>query len=60
MTIKTCSPVCWFQDKRNFLRNPPAGIQFQFEFDAVFPVAMATLQEDPNLKKMRFELVPKQ
>lgn len=48
------------QDKRNFLRNPPAGIQFQFEFDAVFPVAMATLHEDPNLQKMRFELVPKQ
>lgn len=48
------------QDKRNFLRNPPAGIQYQFDFDAVFPVAMATLQEDENLRKMRFELVPKQ
>ncbi|KAL4233174.1 Synapse-associated protein 1 [Mactra antiquata] len=48
------------QDKRNFLRNPPSGIQFQFEFDAIFPVAMATLAEDPNLQKMRFELVPKQ
>ncbi|XP_060571819.1 synapse-associated protein 1-like isoform X1 [Ruditapes philippinarum] len=48
------------QDKRNFLRNPPTGIQFQFDFDSVFPVAMATLQEDPNLQKMRFELVPKQ
>ncbi|XP_052239644.1 synapse-associated protein 1-like isoform X2 [Dreissena polymorpha] len=48
------------QDKRNFLRNPPSGIQFQFDFDSVFPVAMATLQEDPNLQKMRFELVPKQ
>ncbi|WAR08570.1 SYAP1-like protein [Mya arenaria] len=48
------------QDKRNFLRNPPSGIQFQFDFDAIFPVAMATLQEDTNLQKMRFELVPKQ
>ncbi|XP_071149520.1 uncharacterized protein [Mytilus edulis] len=47
-------------DKRNFVRNPPAGVQFQFDFDATFPVAMATSQEDPNLRKMRFELVPKQ
>uniref|UniRef100_K1RLC3 Synapse-associated protein 1 n=1 Tax=Magallana gigas TaxID=29159 RepID=K1RLC3_MAGGI len=48
------------QDKRNFLRNPPAGVQFQFDFESMFPVAMATLQEDENLNKMRFELVPKQ
>ncbi|XP_078699672.1 synapse-associated protein 1-like isoform X3 [Branchiostoma floridae x Branchiostoma belcheri] len=48
------------QDKRNFMRNPPAGVQFQFDYEAMFPVAMATLQEDPNLQKMRFELVPKQ
>lgn len=48
------------QDKRNFLRNPPAGIQFQFDFETVFPVAMSTLQEDKNLEKMRFDLVPKQ
>ncbi|XP_071147020.1 synapse-associated protein 1-like [Mytilus edulis] len=47
-------------DKRNFVRNPPAGVQFQFDFDASFPVAMATSQEDPYLRKMRFELVPKQ
>ncbi|XP_071481440.1 synapse-associated protein 1-like [Diadema antillarum] len=47
------------QDKRNFLRNPPAGVQFHFEFTAVHPIAMATLQEDNNLRKMRFELVPK-
>ncbi|XP_041353882.1 synapse-associated protein 1-like isoform X2 [Gigantopelta aegis] len=48
------------QDKRNFVRNPPSGVQFQFDFNALEPVAMATLQEDPNLQKMRFELVPKQ
>ncbi|XP_048769335.2 synapse-associated protein 1-like isoform X2 [Ostrea edulis] len=48
------------QDKRNFLRNPPAGVQFHFDFESMFPVAMATLQEDENLNKMRFELVPKQ
>ncbi|XP_071955814.1 synapse-associated protein 1-like isoform X2 [Antedon mediterranea] len=47
------------KDKRNFLRNPPAGVQFYFDFDTSFPVAMAMLQEDPNLTKMRFELVPK-
>ncbi|XP_067674341.1 synapse-associated protein 1-like isoform X5 [Haliotis asinina] len=46
-------------DKRNFLRNPPSGVQFQFDFNTIQPVAMATLQEDPNLQKMRFELVPK-
>lgn len=49
-----------FQDKRNFLRNPPAGVQFQFDFESMFPIAMATLQEDANLNKMRFDLVPKQ
>lgn len=48
------------QDKRNFLRNPPSGIQFQFDFETVYPVAMSTLQEDKNLQKMRFDLVPKQ
>lgn len=47
-------------DKRNFLRNPPAGVQFNFDFEASFPVAAAMLQEDPKLNKMRFELVPKQ
>ncbi|XP_071113982.1 synapse-associated protein 1-like isoform X5 [Haliotis cracherodii] len=46
-------------DKRNFLRNPPSGVQFQFDFNTIQPVAMATLHEDPNLQKMRFELVPK-
>ncbi|XP_022292584.2 synapse-associated protein 1-like isoform X1 [Crassostrea virginica] len=48
------------KDKRNFLRNPPAGVQFQFDFESMFPIAMATLQEDENLNKMRFDLVPKQ
>ncbi|CAL1531661.1 unnamed protein product, partial [Lymnaea stagnalis] len=47
-------------DKRNFVRNPPAGVQFQFDFNSSYPVALATLQEDPNLQKMRFDLVPKQ
>ncbi|XP_065176277.1 synapse-associated protein 1-like [Sycon ciliatum] len=47
-------------DKRNFLRNPPAGVQFHFDFAVSFPVANAILEEDPMLEKMRFELVPKQ
>ncbi len=50
----------YLQDKRNFLRNPPSGVQFQYDAEASHPVAMAMLIEDPNLKKMRFELVPKQ
>lgn len=46
-------------DKRNFVRNPPSGVQFQFDMDSFSPVAIALLQEDPNLEKMRFEIVPK-
>jgi hypothetical protein len=48
-----------FQDRRNFVRSPPAGVDFQFDYEVSYPVAMATLAEDPNLEKMRFELVPK-
>ncbi|VDI03115.1 Hypothetical predicted protein [Mytilus galloprovincialis] len=60
--LNEMSPLdsCYHIDKRNFVRNPPAGVQFQFEFEASYPVAMATLQEDSNLQKMRFDLVPKQ
>ena len=46
------------QDTRNFLRSPPSGVNFQFEMDHHFPVAVATLKEDPNLRQMRFNLVP--
>jgi len=45
-------------DTRNFLRSPPSGVNFQFEMDHHFPVAVATLKEDPNLRQMRFNLVP--
>lgn len=48
-----------FKDRRNFVRSPPAGVEFNFEFEATYPVAQAILAEDPNLEKMRFELVPK-
>ncbi|XP_022056003.2 synapse-associated protein 1 [Acanthochromis polyacanthus] len=47
-------------DKRNFLRDPPAGVQFHFDFEQMYPVAMVMLEEDELLRKMRFHLVPKQ
>lgn len=47
-------------DKRNFLRDPPAGVNFNFNFEEVYPVAMVMLEEDELLRKMRFHLVPKQ
>ncbi|XP_004635136.1 synapse-associated protein 1 [Octodon degus] len=46
-------------DKRNFLRDPPAGVQFHFDFDQMYPVALVMLREDELLSKMRFTLVPK-
>lgn len=46
-------------DRRNFVRNPPAGVNFEFDLESFLPVAQATLAADPNLEKMRFELVPK-
>lgn len=48
------------QDKRNFLRDPPAGVQFHFDFEQMYPVALVMLQEDELLNRMRFDLVPKQ
>lgn len=48
-----------FQDRRNFVRAPPEGVEFSFDMEREFSVCQAILQEDPNLEKMRFELVPK-
>ncbi|UJR31575.1 hypothetical protein I4U23_019062 [Adineta vaga] len=48
------------KEKRNFLRNPPPGANYHFDMAAVYPVALATLEVDENLKQMRFDLVPKQ
>ena len=48
-----------FQERRNFVRSPPTGVSFEFELEQFLPVAQATLAADPNLEKMRFELVPK-
>ncbi|XP_011503068.1 PREDICTED: synapse-associated protein of 47 kDa isoform X5 [Ceratosolen solmsi marchali] len=46
-------------DRRNFVRAPPPGVDFAWDFEAVQPMAQATLALDPNLETMRFELVPK-
>ncbi|XP_044576194.1 synapse-associated protein of 47 kDa isoform X6 [Cotesia glomerata] len=46
-------------DRRNFVRAPPPGVEFDWDFEAVQPMAQATLALDPNLENMRFELVPK-
>ena len=48
------------QDKRNFLRNPPAGVQFHFDYEAIFPIAMVMLEEDQDLRELRFKIVPKE
>ena len=61
MKFSSVRPLCFLniQDSRNVLREPPPGVQFQFDFAKSFPVAMAILKEDPRLQKLRFELVPK-
>ncbi|GFU42196.1 synapse-associated protein 1 [Nephila pilipes] len=46
-------------DRRNFLRSPPTGVMFDFNFDTMYPVAKTMLKEDPALENMRFEIVPK-
>lgn len=46
-------------DERNFLRNPPSGVEFYFELDASMPIALTILEEDKKLQDMRFKLVPK-
>ncbi|XP_072402578.1 synapse-associated protein of 47 kDa isoform X2 [Diabrotica undecimpunctata] len=46
-------------DRRNFVRSPPAGVDFQFDYQVSYPIAMAIMEQDPNLEKMRYELVPK-
>uniref|UniRef100_A0A6M2DPZ4 Putative synapse-associated protein n=1 Tax=Xenopsylla cheopis TaxID=163159 RepID=A0A6M2DPZ4_XENCH len=46
-------------DRRNFVRAPPAGVDFTFDYDVSYPTAIAIMAEDPNLEEMRFELVPK-
>jgi len=47
-------------DKRNFLRAPPSGVEFDMESAAVSTHALVLLKEDKRLEKIRYELVPKQ
>lgn len=47
------------EDRRNFLRAPPQGVDFDFEYSAVAAHAVVLLEEDARLQKMRYELVPK-
>lgn len=47
------------QDKRNFVRSPPQRSDYKFEAQKFYPIALSLLKEDPNLNKMRYELVPK-
>jgi len=47
------------EDRRNFLRAPPQGVDFDFEYSAVAAHAVVLLGEDPRLRDMRYELVPK-
>lgn len=47
------------EDRRNFLRAPPQGVDFAFEYSAVAAHAVVLLAEDARLSKMRYELVPK-
>merc|ERR1711997_332165 len=46
-------------DTRNFVRAPPSGVSFEFDYASMGATAMALLLEDPQLEKMRYELVPK-
>ncbi|CAL8359472.1 synapse-associated protein 1 [Gadus morhua] len=46
-------------DRRNFLRDPPAGVQFTFDMELMSPLACVMLEEDQLLNRMRFDLVPK-
>ncbi|GAU98280.1 hypothetical protein RvY_09447 [Ramazzottius varieornatus] len=46
-------------EKRNFTREPPAGANFEFDLASAMPVIPILMKEDPNLDKLRFELVPK-
>lgn len=46
-------------DRRNFVRAPPTGVEFDFKYDSSYPIAVSIMTDDPALEKMRFELVPK-
>ncbi|XP_013788679.1 synapse-associated protein of 47 kDa-like [Limulus polyphemus] len=47
------------QDKKNFLRSPPSGAQFNYDHDSFLPIVKALIENDPNLESMKQDLVPK-
>ncbi|KAI8927397.1 hypothetical protein BC831DRAFT_510940 [Entophlyctis helioformis] len=47
------------KDMRNFTTAPPEGTDFVFQLSEYHKTALRLLKVDPDLQKMRFELVPK-
>ncbi|KAI9209882.1 uncharacterized protein BJ171DRAFT_485448 [Polychytrium aggregatum] len=45
-------------DKRVFLAPPPPDTSFTFDYQVQFPDCIAILKVDPQLQRMRFNLVP--
>lgn len=41
------------------MRAPPSGVDFDFNYDISYPIAIAIIAEDSALEQMRFDLVPK-
>ena len=41
------------EDKRNVLRAPPSGVNFDFEYSNVTSPALMLLETDPKLKELR-------
>ena len=37
-------------DQRHFLRPPPGGVSYQFDYETSYPIALATLEADPMLR----------
>ena len=42
-------------DKRNVLRAPPSGVNFDFEYSNVTSPALMLLEVDPKLKQLRYD-----
>jgi hypothetical protein len=46
------------QNKRNFTESPPEGEEFDFRMEDHLRVAEAAMSADPQLRTIRFHLVP--
>ena len=47
-----------YKDVRNLTMPPPENTSFQFDMAVHSPTAMAVLEHDPELSRLRFQLVP--